>query len=267
MSAFKDPYAVLGVDRNASADEIKRAYRRKARENHPDLNPGDAGAAARMNDINEAYDRITNPEKYAARDRRAQASERTHTSYTSGGYGSAGYGGGQRQGSGQQQQGYDPFGWQGDFDWDDLFGFGGFTQDYGAPSKPEAAASDSAEIRAVIQSINLDNYQQAVNLLNAITSDGRNARWYYLSALANSGAGNQIMALEQIRKAVQMDPNNSTYQRVQRQLQHSGTSYQQESQAQGFSMRALTPQLLCCGFCVAEMLCQSLMMRGGVVPC
>ena len=68
-----DPYSVLGVSKDASQDEVKKAYRRKARENHPDLNPNDPNAAERMNEINEAYDRIMNPEKYAAADRRASA--------------------------------------------------------------------------------------------------------------------------------------------------------------------------------------------------
>ena len=69
----EDPYDILGVPRTATSDEIKKAYRKKARENHPDLNPNDPAAAERMNRINEAYDRIMNPEKYAARDRRAGA--------------------------------------------------------------------------------------------------------------------------------------------------------------------------------------------------
>ena len=62
-----DPRKVLGVSENASQDEIKRAYRRKAKECHPDLHPNDPDAAKKMNELNEAYDMLMNPEKYANR--------------------------------------------------------------------------------------------------------------------------------------------------------------------------------------------------------
>ena len=57
----KDPYQVLGVSPDASDDEIKAAYRNLAKKYHPDLNPGDATAAKKMNEINAAYDQIKNP--------------------------------------------------------------------------------------------------------------------------------------------------------------------------------------------------------------
>lgn len=59
---MRDPYEVLGVSRNASEDEIKSAYRRLAKKYHPDLHPGDAECARKMNEVNAAYDAIKNPQ-------------------------------------------------------------------------------------------------------------------------------------------------------------------------------------------------------------
>lgn len=55
MASKKDPYIVLGVSRDADEETITAAYRALAKQYHPDLNPGDAGAADRMQEINEAY--------------------------------------------------------------------------------------------------------------------------------------------------------------------------------------------------------------------
>ena len=60
-----DPYSVLGLSRDATDEEVKQAYRRLAKKYHPDLNPGDQEAARKMQQVNEAYDQIKNPEKYA----------------------------------------------------------------------------------------------------------------------------------------------------------------------------------------------------------
>ena len=57
---MRDPYEVLGVPRNATEEEVTKAYRELAKKYHPDLNPGDENAARRMSEINEAYDRIRN---------------------------------------------------------------------------------------------------------------------------------------------------------------------------------------------------------------
>ncbi|MEO1672054.1 MAG: DnaJ C-terminal domain-containing protein [Cyanobacteria bacterium J06631_2] len=60
---FKDYYQVLGIKKDAGADEIKRAYRQLARKYHPDLNPGDKKAEARFKEVNEAQEVLSDPEK------------------------------------------------------------------------------------------------------------------------------------------------------------------------------------------------------------
>ena len=91
---IEDPYKVLGLNRDASDEDVKRAYRRLAKKYHPDLNPGDKEAARRMQEVNAAYEQIKNPEKF----RQSQAGGQS-------GYGGYGSYGGYTQ--------YDPFGWAG----------------------------------------------------------------------------------------------------------------------------------------------------------
>src|ERR1700758_5544220 len=63
MAARPDYYKTLGVDKRASADEIKKAYRKLARQYHPDRNPGDKDAEARFKEISQAHDVLGDPEK------------------------------------------------------------------------------------------------------------------------------------------------------------------------------------------------------------
>ena len=65
MSAngYRDYFKVLGVDRSADADAVKRAFRKLARQYHPDVNPGDQGAEAKFKEISEAYEVLSDPDK------------------------------------------------------------------------------------------------------------------------------------------------------------------------------------------------------------
>jgi curved DNA-binding protein len=68
MTDHRDLYAALGVSRDASDDDIKKAYRKLARKHHPDLNPGDAAAEERFKTISAAYEVLSKPEKRALYD-------------------------------------------------------------------------------------------------------------------------------------------------------------------------------------------------------
>jgi molecular chaperone DnaJ len=63
MSSKRDYYEVLGLSREATSDELRKAYRREALKHHPDRNPGDAAAEAKFKDVNEAYQVLTDDEK------------------------------------------------------------------------------------------------------------------------------------------------------------------------------------------------------------
>lgn len=246
---ISDPHAVLGVSKNATQEEIKKAYRQCAKKYHPDLHPNDPEATRKMNEANEAYDMLMNPEKYAAK--RAEQERQQQARQNAGGYysGQSTYGGGYQGNT--ENGGYGSYGGYGDFNFEDIFGFGFGGSAYGM--NPQVQQGDSITIQKAVSLINARRYQEAVNILVTVASVSRDARWHYLSALANNGLGNKILATEQMQKAVQLDPNNRMYHQLLQQFRRAGQTYEQN--ASGFDMRAMNMQKICMGLCFAQMCC------------
>lgn len=218
---IKDPYAVLGLTPDATDDEVKRAYRQLAKKYHPDANPGDELAARKMQEINAAYEQIKNPPK------------------ETGAYGSqGGYG---TQGGYGSQGGYDPFG-----------------QWYRWQQEQAQAQNDrwnSNGERAAYNYIQTGRYQEALNALGTTPAGERRDTWYYLSALANYNLGNRVIAIEHIRRAISMAPENWEYQDVLDRMESGDSFYRQRAgEYTGFFGNPASmclPFCLCCGpgFC------------------
>ena len=183
---MRDPYEVLGVSRNASEEEITKAYRALAKKYHPDLNPDSTEAADKMKEVNAAYDAIKNG---------------TANSYQYQQSGSA-YGN-----SGRYYQ-YGPF---------SFYDFTGFNQ------RNQQYQQNYDDLDVALHYIQQNEFAQALNVLNGISD--RSARWYCLSALANYGTGQQVTALQHIEQAISMDPTNSQYQQIRDHIRNGRSSY------------------------------------------
>ena len=131
----RDYYEVLGVQKGASADEIKKAYRKLAKQNHPDLNPDDKAAEARFKEINEAYEVLSDDGKRQKYDQFGHAG--VDPNFGAGGYGAGGYGG---------------FGGFDDIDLGDIFGsfFGGGFGGGGASRRNAPQRGDSLRVNLTL---------------------------------------------------------------------------------------------------------------------
>ena len=198
---IKDPYRVLGISPDATPEEIKRAYRRKAKEVHPDLHPDDPEATRKMNEVNEAYDMLQNPDKYRAKREQEARGYEQQSNYS-------------------QYRGYQYYGNRtgdfSDFDFGDFFGY--TAERHSAIPQPQSG--DSQEIIRAIRAVQNRQYAEAISVLSQITVNDRNDRWYYISAYAYNGLGNIAQATESIRKAIRLNPGDGTYRQFYREISH-----------------------------------------------
>ncbi len=158
--AFIDYYKILGVDKNIPQDQVREAYRKRAKQFHPDLHPNDPKAKAKFQALNEAYEVISNPEKRKKYDEYGEH-WREADAYNAAGGGGAGGGNGQyywssNGGTDSPFEGFDfsSFGKGGG-------GFSDFFQDlFGARSARGRSARSSARQNTgeMHASVNIDLY-------------------------------------------------------------------------------------------------------------
>ena len=206
-----DPYGVLGVDRNATDEEVKKAYKALSRKYHPDANinnPNKAYAEEKFKEIQSAYQQIMKErtEGYSGGYGYGQGS------YGTGGFGQSGYGAGGFGGFG-----YGPFGNFGDFGQNSNTGY-----------------EEDPKLRAAGNYIRNGYYKEARNALDGVEEAVRNARWYYYSAIAHSALGNNVAALEHARRAAALEPGNITYQGLVQRLESGGGWYESRQASYGY---------------------------------
>ena len=211
---MSDPYKVLGVSRDASEEEIKKAYRQLSRKYHPDANidnPNKEQAEEMFKQVQAAYEQIIY--------------EREHPYASSGSYGGSGgntgYGGAYGGQNGTYT--YDDFA---EF-FNQAFGGAFYNAGYGQkrPGNPSGPNDErTMRMQAAANYINNRHYNEALNVLNNI--EEHDALWNYYMALANIGLGRNVDAQQYARTACQMEPDNYTYRNLLSRLESGSGWYQ-----------------------------------------
>ena len=201
-----NPYEVLGVSRNASIDEIKRAYKELSRKYHPDSyvgNPLSSLAEEKFKQVQEAYDAIMKEKN-------------------------------------------------GDFNYTDNYNNSGYYN------------GESGEMAEVYNLLGRRAYSQALSLLDSMHN--RHAKWYYYSAIAQGGLGNNLRGMEYARMAVSMEPNNIEYQNLVNRLSFQGNRYGEVRNVyRGGRSGFDDASDLCCKLWLADSLCEC--MGGDLCSC
>jgi molecular chaperone DnaJ len=116
----------------------------------------------------------------------------------------------------------------------------------------QSSQNERNELRAAENYLRASQFQSAMTALSGVPERERTARWYYLAAIANSGLGNKISALEFARRAVEMEPNNINYVNFLNELQYGGSVYNNYSS--GFPAGVWGSNKLCLSLCAAQLI-------------
>lgn len=133
------------------------------------------------------------------------------------------------------------------------------------------SGGDSGELNTVFNYLNAKRYREALDALDRVPL--RTAKWYYYSAVANAGVGNNIVAADHAKQAVNMDPSNSEYRNFLNQIEWQGQRYQDTRYNNtgygglggGYGNRGMGTGNLCCDLWCADSLCEC--MGGDLCSC
>ncbi len=132
---------------------------------------------------------------------------------------------------------------------------------YGQASYGSSSGNDNMQLNAAANYLNARRYREALNVLGGIAN--HDARWYYYSAIANAGIGNNVMAHEHITQAINLEPNNPDYRNLYNQLQWQNQRY--SSSRYGNGAGGYNAGNLCCDLWCADSLCEC--MGGDLISC
>ena len=146
-----------------------------------------------------------------------------------------------------------------------IFALAGAKVEYGGSygGSYSSSGSNSVELTAVYNFISNGRYRDALNALNGIPN--RDARWYYYSAVANAGIGNNLQAMNDANRAASMEPQNPEYRNLVNQLQWRTNRYQGGGMDYGRPQSTCGTGNMCCDLCVADQLCEC--MGGDLCSC
>ena len=133
----------------------------------------------------------------------------------------------------------------------------------GGYGQSTGSSQDDIQLQAASNYLNGRQFQQALNVLAGVRN--RNAHWYYLSALANMGLGNNVNALNDIKEAVRLEPDNVQYRMLQQQMEGGGTWYQEMQNP--FGGMPTGGDDYCMKLCLANLACSLCCPGGGVFCC